>query len=68
MAVSSRPASGDTYALGETIRIRVTFSEAVAVTGSPRLKIDMDPADWGEKWAAYESGSGASDLVSSPIR
>ena len=63
VAVSSRPASGDTYALGETIRIRVTFSEAVAVTGSPRLKIDMDPADWGEKWATYESGSGASDLV-----
>ena len=63
VAVSSRPASGDTYALGETIRIRVTFSEAVAVTGSPRLKIDMDPADWGTKWAAYESGSGASDLI-----
>ena len=63
VAVSSRPASGDTYALAETIRIRVTFSEAVAVTGSPRLKIDMDPADWGEEWAAYESGSGASDLV-----
>ena len=63
VAVSSRPASGDTYALGETVRIRVTFSEAVAVTGSPRLKIDMDPADWGTKWAAYESGSGASDLI-----
>ena len=63
VAVSSRPASGDTYALGETILIRVTFSEAVAVTGSPRLKIDMDPADWGEKWAAYKNGSGASDLT-----
>ncbi len=63
VAVSLQPESGDTYALGETIRIRVTFSEAVAVTGSPRLKIDMDPADWGEKWASYESGSGASDLI-----
>ena len=63
VAVSSRPESGDTYALGETVRVRVTFSEAVAVTGLPQLKIDMDPADWGEKWAAYESGSGASDLV-----
>ena len=63
VAVSSQPASGDTYALGETIRIQVTFSEAVAVAGSPRLKIDMDPAHWGEKWAAYESGSGTSDLV-----
>ncbi len=63
VAVSSRPAKGDTYALGEMIRIRVTFSEAVEVTGSPRLKIDMDPADWGEKWAQYESGSGTSDLI-----
>ena len=63
VAVSSRPASGDTYALGEKLRVRVTFSEAVAVTGSPRLKIDMDPADWGDKWAAYESGSGTTELV-----
>ncbi len=63
VAVSSQPASGDTYALGETVRIRVTFSGVVAVTGSPRLKIDMNPADWGEKWAAYESGSGANDLI-----
>ena len=33
------------------------------VTGSPRLKIDMDPADWGEKWAAYESGGGTTGLT-----
>ena len=57
--VSSRPATGDTYALGETIRVTVTFNQAVDVTGAPRLKIDMDPADWGEKWAGYESGSGS---------
>ena len=63
VAVSSLPASGDTYALGETIRIRVTFSEAVAATGSPQLNIDMDPAHWGTKWAAYESGSGTTELV-----
>ncbi len=29
------------------------------ITDSPRLKIDMDTAHWGEKWAVYESGSGA---------
>ena len=63
VAVSSRPADGDTYALGETVRVRVTFSEAVVVTGSPRLKIDMDPAYWGDKWAVYESGSGTTELV-----
>ena len=63
VAVSSGPRAGDTYGLGETIRVRVTFSEAVDVTGSPRLQIDMDPAGWGEKWAAYESGDGTDSLT-----
>ena len=61
--ISSSPASGDTYALGETIRVTVAFGEAVEVTGSPRLTIDMDAANWGEKQAAYESGSGTSSLT-----
>ncbi len=61
--VSSSPASGDTYRLGETIRVTLTFSEKVEVTGTPRLKIDMDPADWGEKWASYEGGSGTTSLT-----
>ena len=63
VSVVSSPASGDTYLLGETIRIRASFSEAVAVTGSPRLSIDMDPAAWGTKQAAYASGSGTSSLT-----
>ena len=63
VAVTSSPASGDTYGLGETIQVTLTFSEAVDVTGMPRLKIDMDPADWGEKWATYESGSGTTSLT-----
>ena len=63
VAVSSRPAVGDTYGLGETIRVTVTFSEAVEVAGAPRLQIDMDPANWGEKWAVYESGGGTGSLT-----
>ena len=49
----------DTYALGQTIRVAVTFSEAVEVDtsgGTPGLSIDMDPADWGEKRAARAAG------------
>ncbi len=52
-----------TYGLGETVRVRLSFSEAVEVEGAPQLKIDMDPAHWGQKWAVYESGSGTADLV-----
>ncbi len=62
-AVSSSPASGDTYGLDETIRVRLTFNRTVNVTGTPRLKIDMDPAEWGEKWAGYESGGGTTSLT-----
>ena len=41
----------------------VTVDETVDVTGSPRLEIDIDPADWGEKWAASESGGGTVSLT-----
>ena len=61
--VSSTPVTGDTYGFGETVRVTVTFSEAVDVTGTPRLTIDMDPAHWGAKRAAYEGGSGTTELV-----
>jgi len=62
VVVSSTPAADQTYALGDKVRIRLTFSELVVVTGTPRLKIDMDPAHWGQKWATYNSGSGAAYL------
>lgn len=54
VAVSSSP-SGGAYSSGETIRVALTFSQAVGVDtadGIPRLNIDMDPADWGTKWAS----------------
>ena len=63
VAVTSDAGDDDTYLLGDVIHITLTFSEAVNVTGSPRLKIDMDPADWGEKPAAYESGDGTARLT-----
>ena len=63
VVIVSDPGDDATYGLGDTIRVTATFSEAVNVTGTPRLKIDMDPADWGEKWAAYKSGNGTTALV-----
>ena len=65
VAVVSDPGGDATYALGETIRVRVTFSEKVSVDtagGRPRLKIRMDPR-WGTFRAAYEGGSGTSALT-----
>ncbi len=63
VTVVSDAGSDATYSLGERIRVRVAFSEAVAVTGSPGIAIDMDPAGWGEKRAVYESGSGTDALM-----
>ena len=60
--MSSVPTADDTYGLGETIRVTLTFGEVVDVSGTPRLKIDMDPAFWGEKWVSYERGSGTASL------
>ena len=63
VAVSSDAGDDDTYILDDVIEVTLTFSEAVDVTGTPRLKIDMDPAEWGEKWAGYQSGSGTASLT-----
>ena len=61
--VGSDAGADQTYGLGDIIQVRVGFSNTVDVTGTPRLKIDMDPANWGEKWAAYTSGSGTTTLT-----
>lgn len=63
VAITSGAGSDKTYALGQNIRVTLTFSEAVNVSGTPQVAIDMDPAEWGTKWAAYQSGSGSSSIV-----
>lgn len=40
----SRPANGEAYAAGETIRVEVAFSEWVRVSGSPYLELDIGDA------------------------
>ena len=52
-----------TYAKGEVIRVSLSVSETVNVTGSPRLKLDFRTGDGDEQWASYESGSGSTTLV-----
>ena len=44
VSISSRPRGGTTYVLGEAIVVQVRFSEAVTVTGSPRLALSVGSA------------------------
>ena len=58
--VTSSPATGDTYGVGETIEISATFSTDVEVDGNPGLGLWV-----GSNWrsAGYLRGSGADTLV-----
>ena len=60
LALTSRPASGDTYGLSETIEARVTFNRSVTVTGTPQLDLLLG-ADTVQ--ADYLSGTGTSALT-----
>ena len=64
--VTSTPmATADTYGLGETIEITVTFDNAVTVdassVGPPRIQFRLDGGV--NKWAEYSRGSGGTALV-----
>ena len=57
VAITSDPGDDDTYGVGDTVRVTVTFSEDVTVTGVPLIELDLD----GERRAAtYASSDGAS--------
>ncbi|MDE2989495.1 MAG: hypothetical protein OXU21_00325, partial [Chloroflexota bacterium] len=49
--IISSPASGDAYGAGETIRAAVTFSEAVTVSGKPRLRLKVGDKN---RWLRYD--------------
>ena len=58
--VSSDPGTDRTYAAGDEIRVTVTFSETVFVTGTPQLRLELGG---GRRTADYEGGSGTAALV-----
>ena len=41
MTITSRPATGDTYSLGETIEVAVRFSQVVGIRGTPQLALSI---------------------------
>ena len=51
VSVVSDPGADDTYGLGDTIEVQVVFSEAVTVTGVPRIKLRIGGgAAVNQKW------------------
>ena len=56
VAITSSPGTDNSYATGDTITVSVTFSEAVTVTGTPRITLDIGGQP---RYAAY-SGDGSS--------
>ena len=61
VAITSDPGDDDTYGLGDSIEVTVTFSEDVTVTGTPQLELDFDGT---AKTADYSSASGAAVVFS----
>ena len=62
--VTSEPGDDDTYAIGDSISVTVTFDQAVTVTGVPRIKLRVGGGDAVHlKWADYTSGSGNEALL-----
>ncbi|CAG7628791.1 tandem-95 repeat protein [Paenibacillus allorhizosphaerae] len=51
---------GDDFPAGRSIPVDVVFSEAVNVSGQPRLKLETGPVD---RYAIYRHGSGTSTLT-----
>ena len=56
VAITSDPGYDDTYAIGDSIEVTVTFSEDVTVTGIPRLGLYMGRSG---KDAEYTDASGS---------
>ena len=60
VAVTSDPGTDYTHALGNTIEVGLTFSEAVTVTGAPSLLIEVGGTN---RQASYHSSSGGTQLL-----
>ena len=66
ISIISSPAAGGAYRLGETIQIKVTYSDTVTVGGTPGVGLSIKSAtgtDDNEYNALYLRGSGTRELV-----
>ena len=61
ISITSDPGNDDTYVADDSIDVTVTFSEHVAVTGTPQLELDFDGT---AKTAEFSSSSDAAAVFS----
>lgn len=61
-SISSSNMDG-TYKRGDVITLQASFSEAVKVTGSPRIKLKFSETDSKPKYAVYQSGNRTDTLI-----
>ena len=59
VSIGSHPGFDRTYVAGDSIFIRLTFTENVSYTGNPSIKIDMHPSWWGVKEVGINRGTDA---------
>ena len=60
ISFTSDPGADKTYAYGDKVQATVVFSEAVTVTGTPKLELQFQ---YIKQKAAYKSGSGTVNIV-----
>ena len=64
LSFTSNPGTDWTYGTGDTIKVTVTFSENVTVTGTPELELDMYESSPSARDASYsEDDSADNDVV-----
>ena len=63
VSIVSYPGFDDSYGPGDTVEVAVVFSEAVNVTGRPRIQLRIGGGNPEHlRWANYASGTGTTSL------
>ena len=61
-AITSAPAQDETYRLGESIEVSLTFDKEVDVLGRPTIRLELGDSE-SRRDATYSSGEGTKTLV-----
>ncbi len=61
--ITSRPANGDAYRVGELIALRVTFDEKVTVSGAPQLALEVGEVAHNATLSSTPEGDFGASLV-----